>query len=784
MARFFTDKNSLIILILLAFALGPLAVFSRGLSQNNAIETWLPSETEQLQRLNRFRDRFGRDEVIVMSWDNSGLDDPRMGLLAERLESEVDEVVAVHTPVQFLERMTSPGNLSQAEAESRLEGFLLGPADVKSGKRAVANLVVLSGGIQNRPEVMKKIREVAANRVDLGRDEEHPNRDELYLAGGPVVNAALDVWGKETIDGLLKFMGAVCGILCFVLLRNVWLAFMVLLTAGYSIVLSRALVAGTGGSMNLVMVVMSPLVLVLALSGAIHMVNYWCDAVRNGGRKGAVGRAWNIGWKPCVLASVTTAIGLISLGTSQIHPVRQFGIYAGIGSLLVLLMVLLALPAALHLLHNSRIRKSETEWGGWTALGDWLSRNHLLVTTVSMGIFVAAAWALPNVETQVKAIHYFPEHHVAGLPPSPYPSYAFLEENVTSLIPVETVVRFQSDKTNGRPKRAFLDEMELVSEIQREIGKMSEVGGTLSLASFLREPPQDRFARPAFSLFVERTINNRKETASFLRTDETGANLWRITARIPALESIDYGDFFNEIQKPIESVLAAHGSPSDVSFEVTGLVPVIYEAQQQVLWGLMQSFSLAFGIIYIVMVIWMGSFWAGLISMIPNLTPVVFVFGAMSWAGINVDIASMMTASVALGIAVDGTLHYLTWFRHGLNEGKSRKASVILAMRHCGPALLQTSLIAGCGLAVLGYGEFGPTTRFGWMMGALLGAALIADLILLPSLLAGKAGWLLERMVSVEKNRKEEPLLAGPHGQEPEAGSPSRSDPALHETVS
>ena len=98
--------------------------------------------------------------------------------------------------------------------------------------------------------------------------------------------------------------------------------------------------------------------------------------------------------------------------------------------------------------------------------------------------------------------------------------------------------------------------------------------------------------------------------------------------------------------------------------------------------------------------------------------------------------------------------------------------------------ILQTSLIAGCGLAVLGWGEFGPTTRFGWMMGALLGAALIADLILLPSLLAGKAGCLLERMVSVEKNQKEEPLLAGPHGQESEAGSSPRSDPVFHETVS
>ena len=100
----------------------------------------------------------------------------------------------------------------------------------------------------------------------------------------------------------------------------------------------------------------------------------------------------------------------------------------------------------------------------------------------------------------------------------------------------------------------------------------------------------------------------------------------------------------------------------------------------------------------------------------------------------------MMTASVALGVAVDDTLHYLTWFRRGLDEGLDRKGAVMLAYERCGTAMTQTTLIGGLGLSVFAFSTFTPTQRFGVLMLALLAAALFGDLVFLPALLSGPVG--------------------------------------------
>ena len=100
----------------------------------------------------------------------------------------------------------------------------------------------------------------------------------------------------------------------------------------------------------------------------------------------------------------------------------------------------------------------------------------------------------------------------------------------------------------------------------------------------------------------------------------------------------------------------------------------------------------------------------------------------------------MITASVALGIAVDGTLHLLTWFREGLRRGMRQDDAVTSALSHCGPALFQTSVAVGIGLAVLMPAELSLISRFGWLMAAMIVTALFADLVLLPAMLAGWLG--------------------------------------------
>jgi len=214
---------------------------------------------------------------------------------------------------------------------------------------------------------------------------------------------------------------------------------------------------------------------------------------------------------------------------------------------------------------------------------------------------------------------------------------------------------------------------------------------------------------------------------------------------------------------PIE----ANAGPLETVY--TGIVPVVYKAQRTLLVSLVQSIAMAFVLIAVVMVLllipgnlpgallrpgplFVGTV-AGLIAMLPNLFPVVVIFGLMGHGNVLVDIGTMMTASVALGVAVDDTIHFLTWFRQYLGTGMSRVEAVIETYRRVGPAMLQTTLVGGLGLFVFSLSTFTPTQRFGTLMLVLLVTALLGDLILLPAILAGPLGrWFRPRTPVPEGN--------------------------------
>ena len=187
------------------------------------------------------------------------------------------------------------------------------------------------------------------------------------------------------------------------------------------------------------------------------------------------------------------------------------------------------------------------------------------------------------------------------------------------------------------------------------------------------------------------------------------------------------------------------GKPIEVTY--TGVVPIVYKAQRTLLHSLINSTAWAFVMITIVMMFLVRTkkrqllnVRGGLVSMIPNVLPVVLIFGAMGHMGTLVDLGTMMTASVALGVAVDDTIHFLTWFRRAIREGMERREAIRDAYGRVALAMTQTTLISGLGLSVFALSTFTPTQRFGIMMLTLLVAALYGDLILLPALLAGPLG--------------------------------------------
>jgi hypothetical protein len=251
--------------------------------------------------------------------------------------------------------------------------------------------------------------------------------------------------------------------------------------------------------------------------------------------------------------------------------------------------------------------------------------------------------------------------------------------------------------------------------------------------------------------------------------EQQDKELWRVSARVNASQSVDYGVLVAEVHRRLPPLFRAaeQEGMANVQAVVTGGVPVVHKAQDQLLSDLIGSFLCAFGLIALAMVALFclsssdpleraaassagpppdlvvavaRNTAAGLLSMIPNVLPAVVVFGAMGLIGIQIEIGTMLTVSVAMGIAVDDTLHYLTWFRRGIAEGRNRREAIEFAYKRCGNAMIQTTAIVGFGLLVFSLSPFGPIARFGWMMFAMLAAGLVGDLVVLPAILVGPLG--------------------------------------------
>lgn len=248
-----------------------------------------------------------------------------------------------------------------------------------------------------------------------------------------------------------------------------------------------------------------------------------------------------------------------------------------------------------------------------------------------------------------------------------------------------------------------------------------------------------------------------------------------------------------ETKQPLTGTMTAEevrnqpGRTVDVSAVYTGVIPIVYKAQRTLLKSLVESIFLAFVMIAGVMMLllrpwhrrlaWNNliNFRGGMISMLPNVFPIVMIFGAMGHLRQKVDIGSMMTASVAMGVAVDDTIHFLTWYRDSLKHGSTRKEAIMESYRRCATAMTQTTLIAGFGLFAFAFSTFTPTQRFGSLMLVLLAMALVGDLIFLPAILASPLGRFFgeeQGKKSDEAKKKPQPTRSNPDAIVTELDSP------------
>ncbi len=766
----------------------------------------------------------------------------------------------------------------------------------------------------------------------------------IHIGGPPVDNVAIDEEGTITLVRLIGyslFLGLVLSYLC---LRSMRLMIMVFFVGGVSAMASLSLVWWCNASVDAILLTMPSLVYVLGMAGAVHIVNYYRDAVNEKGMQGAPERAIAHAIMPCSLAAVTTAIGLLSLCSSNILPIRKFGIFSAMGVIATLILLYFYLPSALTIfppkaktVKQAGQATAQGILNMWETIGGFILKRHWWVNAACLLAFVGLGLGLLKIKTSVQLLKLFDSQSQI------IKDYGWLEENFGRLVPMELVVRFPESLNRpvefsetptvdqlrmARTQLSLLERAQAVSRVQQilqeQFGYQGSdiVGRGMSAITMLKELPA-----PSTGFHPQNSATNRMlESArdDLLKSDylalETstvakGTELWRISLRLGALNDVDYGQFVSSLRAAVEPVVAGYrcrqkilqsivdqhpgkgdgisgnvlmlgykppelqaeisasdsqqentgladygsqindtrvlaetlsdclindtvdarkwhdpqvtplsaeqatsdkwaaylgkfacvvlvqdhpdydiefirqhcasfidasqmltdirattraarvatGEPVELSTRTgemdvvyTGIIPVVYKAQRTLLESLIQSVAWAFVLIAFVMACLLSparnllgalaprnilqSIGCGAISMIPNVFPVVIIFGIMGHMGTLVDIGSMMTASVAMGVAVDDTIHFLTWFRDGLRRGLDRREAIFVAYKHVAPAMTQTTIIGGLGLSVFALSTFTPTQRFGTMMLALLAAALVGDLIFLPALLASPLG--------------------------------------------
>lgn len=737
-----TTRIAFIALAILAYPAVFYGAYAAWENSHTRVLDWLPERLPETQELFSFVDRFGSDELLAIGWEGMTTADPRAGILRERLLDEVPHrggkgayFAHAWTANQVLEQLTQPPlELSDQQAQARMRGWILGDKDQTAVLAKVSDL-----GMTDRHGAVRYARQMALEVSGLPIEA-------IHIAGPTVESVFIDELNQQSLLELNGFSLLTCLLLLLYCLRNWFHASVVFGIAVYCQQIAMAIIHYTGGHMDSVVMLTASLAMVLSVSACIHLYGYYRNRMADGQASGLVGSSLQDAFVPTLWAVLTTAFGLVSLLVSDLTPIYSFGLYGAIAvpltTLLGLWYLCMYLPSQ-QTVPASQLSRLPTGMGGTPEpLADSATlamKSWPLVFAATGCLLVVGAMGLPHLRANV-GLNNLLESDSKILQ-----DYRWLEQHIGPIVPVEIVLRLPRSED-----RSTVDELRVVTALQQAVVEGKSVHQAISALNFLPPLPRQE-GRQSMGQVVRNRVLERRITdsvddlvAARMLYQDPQAHHWRITAKVSGAVDQDYEQIIQEIKSATQSALAPW-EISEAEVLVSGGVPVVVRTQMHLLRDMVKSFLLALLLIYMALAAVLRNPLAGLLALLPNAMPAIVVFGMMGLLGLKAEVGGVMTASVALGIAVDDSLHLLHQFRRFAHAGLGHRMAAVLAYRRCRRAVLHTSLIIGGGMFVFALSSFVPISRFAWLTVLLLVVALASNLMLLTSILYSPLGALFYR---------------------------------------
>ncbi|MEF8982401.1 efflux RND transporter permease subunit [Thiohalorhabdus sp.] len=726
-------------LVLVSLAWVPFVKF------NNAPEAYLPPSSETVTFERSLRARFPEDQVLVALFEGPGLWQAeaiqRLDRLARRLEAHerVERVLGITTVDHIggtrkafrVGPLVDPDDLDQTTPEQRRRRAASDPLATER--------IVSSDGSSVAMVVRPVPLETSPARASLQRDVERAIQEtgltgRLTALAGEV---ALDTAEFRTmVQDSLRFLPvtAVLGLALVGVLFRRWLP--VALTAlGIPVVLlpSLALLAIWGQPYTLVHSMVGPLLTGLSVALALHLYNGVALASRRGleGRA-RVARALAEVARPARLTALTTATGLASLGLSPIPPIRSFGLITAAGVLLVWGVFILLMPPLLA-------RWDRRSWPPAPTMGVvkttvralarlGMRRAGLVLLVFGAGLAVGLPW-IAAVRAETDLYRFFPDHH---------PLIQSMERFETKMAGVTRLeVVFQG---SGRDALLEPERLKAIAEFQSWLESQPEIDRTFSPADFVAEM---NWAFHEEDPDYRRIPDSSRLVAQYLLVYD-GRDLYdlldreRSTARLAMSLNVHGANAIQGVMDRIRARLQNRDSVG-MQWRLAGTGRLFADQEDLLISGQVRSILAAFGIILLLMAWAWKSLRGALLGMVPNLAPVALIFVLMGLLGVWLNMATALIASVAVGIAVDDTIHTYHGFHKRRRAGRGLALSLARTYQQAGQAVTATTLILAAQFLILAFSDFQPIAHFGLLSAAGIAAAWLFDLLLLPALLVAGA---------------------------------------------
>tara|TARA_B100000949_G_scaffold229703_1_gene239025 strand:+ start:69 stop:1697 length:1629 start_codon:yes stop_codon:yes gene_type:complete len=511
--------------------------------------------------------------------------------------------------------------------------------------------------------------------------------------------------------------------MCVVIIGVMW-AFGILGLLRYEITILTALIP--------------PLIIVIGIPNCIFLINKYQQEVKKHGNQAlSLQRVISKIGNATLMTNITTASGFATFIILDSDLLKEFGIVASINIVGIFILSLLIIPiiySFMPLPKTKHLKHLNKKWMDYFV--NWMEnivRNHrIAVYITTVAVLVLSIIGIYQMRITGSRIEDLPKNSHF------YKDIQFFEAEFDGIMPMEIVV--DTKRKNGVVKPATLKRMDRLGTVIDEIPELSRPISIVDLVKYSKQayyngiPKYYQLPTSQENTFIMSAVQKSSTGGADLLqsfVDSTGQ-----TARLTTYMRDVKIDRMEEIEKDVQEAITKEFPDERYNVFMTGKALLFLKGTKYLVKNLLLSLALAIGLISLFMAYLFRSFRMVIISLVPNLLPLVITAGLMGYLGVPIKPSTILVFSIAFGISVDDTIHFLAKYRQELTANRWHiKRSVYAALRETGVSMFYTSIVLFFGFSVFIISSFGGTKALGGLVSATLLFAMLSNLILLPSLL-------------------------------------------------